>query len=97
MQLEEQAAGIAEDLAGLIATPERSGGGLAIHAGGLLSVLIIVSRCHGSHDLQKREVQPQRRTSKGKSRNRLGGKQDRNRKLKSIMRQVGRGRYRWED
>lgn len=53
MQLEEQAAGIAEDLAGLIATPERSGGGLAIHAGGLLSVLIIVSRCHGSHDCRK--------------------------------------------
>lgn len=50
MQLEEQAAGIAENLAGLIAAPERSGGCLTVHAGWLLSVLVIVSRGHGRHD-----------------------------------------------
>lgn len=48
MQLEEQAAGIAEDCARLIATPKRGGGGLAVLACGLLRLLIAVS-CHGGH------------------------------------------------
>ena len=48
MQLEEQAAGVAEDCAGFIASPERSGGGLAVLTGGLCCLLVIVSR-HGSH------------------------------------------------
>lgn len=49
MQLEEQAAGVAEDSTRLIASPKRSGGSLAVLAGGLLRLLIRVSR-HGRHD-----------------------------------------------
>lgn len=45
MQLEKQAAGIAENCARLIASPERSGGCLAVLTGGLLGWLITVS-CH---------------------------------------------------
>lgn len=48
VQLEEQAAGIAEDGARFIASPERGGGSLTVLAGGLCCLLVIVSR-HGSH------------------------------------------------
>lgn len=48
MQLEEEAAGIAEDCARFIASPERGGGGLTVLAGWLCCLLVIVSR-HGSH------------------------------------------------
>ena len=48
VQLEEQAAGIAEDGAGLVATPQRSGGRLTILADGLRRLLVVVSR-HGGH------------------------------------------------
>lgn len=49
VQLEKQATGVAEHGARLIASPERSGGGLTVLAGGLLRLLIGVSR-HGRHD-----------------------------------------------
>lgn len=49
MQLEKQATGIAENSARFIASPERSSGGLTVLAGGLLCLLIGVSR-HGRHD-----------------------------------------------
>lgn len=48
MQLEEQAAGVAEDRAHLIATPERGGRGAAVLAGGLRGFTVVVS--HGRHD-----------------------------------------------
>lgn len=48
MQLEKQAAGIAEDCARFIASPERGGGGLTVLTGWLCCLLIVVSR-HGSH------------------------------------------------
>lgn len=50
VQLEKQAAGIAEDLTSLIASPERGSRGLAVHTCGLLSLLVAVSCCHGRHD-----------------------------------------------
>lgn len=50
MQLEEQATGIAQDLASLIAPPERGSRGLAVHTCRLLCLLVTVSCCHGCHD-----------------------------------------------
>jgi hypothetical protein len=49
MELEEEAAGIAQHGADLVSPPQRSGGGGAILAGGLGDIAIRVSS-HGGHD-----------------------------------------------